>query len=328
MEKILITGATGLIGYNIVKQLIRKKRKVRVLVRSVEKAKALLPKECEFFQGDVTDFDSVRKAAAKCSVIYHAAGLPEQWVSDHSIFQKVNVHGTENVVKAAIENKVGKFIYTSTIDVFQGTLGNLYDESIIDPNPKNTFYERSKQDADRIVSNSLAKGLPATFIHPSGLIGPGPATSPGTNDFIVKLNKGEIPILLPGYIPLTYSEDIATGHILAEEKFRKGERYILSEATKSLLEIAKAVCKELKIEKVPRVMPIWVAEIISGSGEFISKFTGKPPLIPRGQLEFMQWGAIPDSQKAKKKLGWKPISFEEALRRTIQFLRESGRIQV
>lgn len=115
---VLVTGATGLIGYNIVKQLVENDRFPRLLVRSLAKAKAILPSSCEFVQGDITDPDSIRRAMEGVELVYHAAGLPEQWLPDDDLFQQVNVAGTRHMVEAALAVNVQKFIYTSTIDVF------------------------------------------------------------------------------------------------------------------------------------------------------------------------------------------------------------------
>jgi dihydroflavonol-4-reductase len=169
METTFVTGATGLVGYSIVAALLKRGRKVKALVRSVEKGKRLLPAECQPAEGDVTDKESLIKAMANCSVVYHAAGFPEQWMKNSDIFRQVNAVGTQNMIHAALEHNVQRFVYTSTIDVFKAGTGEMYDESVIDAEPKGTFYERSKQLADEYVAAALAKGLPAVFIHPSGV---------------------------------------------------------------------------------------------------------------------------------------------------------------
>ena len=118
METTLVTGATGLVGYNILMALRQRQRKVRVLVRSLEKARRRLPADCELVQGDVTDRDSVDRAMAGCRVVYHAAGFPEQWMKNSDIFDQVNVGGTCNMIDAALRQNIRRFVYTSTIDVF------------------------------------------------------------------------------------------------------------------------------------------------------------------------------------------------------------------
>ena len=318
-ERVLLTGGTGLVGSSIAQALVGAGRPVRALVRSRARGQAALPAAVELVEGDVTDAASLRRAVDGCAVVYHAAGLPEQWFADPAIFQRVNVQGTANMIEAALAAGVARFVYSSTIDIFAAAPGATYDETVIDPRPKGTYYERSKQDADRLVVAALERGLPAVFVHPSAVYGPAPAASPGLNDFIARILRGEIPMLLPGGMPVVYAPDLAVGHLLAE-KAAVGGRYILSESYHSLAEIAAAVVAAAGRGKVPRVMPMGVARAVSAAGEWLSRLTGKPPLIPAGQLCFLQWQARPSSARAQRELGWKPTPFASALPATIEYV--------
>lgn len=325
--KVLVTGATGLIGFNIALQLKERGDSVRILARSPEKARALFGDSVEVARGDITLPESLGPAVRDCEMVFHAAGFPEQWMKDPSIFQTVNVTGTRNVLEACAAAGVRRIVYTSTIDVFAGKAGEVYDESVLDPEPKATYYERSKQDADRVAAGFAAKGQDIVFLHPAGLYGPGPAGSPGMNQLIVDLDHGRIPMLLPGGVPLVYSEDVARGHILAADLAPSGARFILSESYLTLAEIARTICDELGIKKVPRVMPLWLGRTVSAAGEALSQLTGKPPLIPNGQLTFLQWQAVPSARRAIETLGWKPVPLQEGIRRTVQILRSAGMLR-
>ena len=321
MEITLVTGATGLVGYNIVNALLKRNRKVKALVRSIEKAQRILPRKCELIQGDVTNKDSLINAMMDCSIVYHAAGFPEQWMKNIDIFKRVNVSGTQNMIDVALQQKIKKFIFTSSIDVFAADTGQEFDESIIDPLPKGTIYQRSKQEADKRVVAALDKGLPALFIHPCGVYGPGPTDSPGTNDFIVKLYQGKVPALLPGGYPVVFGPDVGEGHVLAEEKAEPGSRFILCEAYYDLTELSRIILKELGInKKMPPVMPLPVAKMLAGLGEWLAGIINKPPLIPKGQLFFLQLQARPQSKKARQQLNWSPTPLREGLSKTISLL--------
>jgi dihydroflavonol-4-reductase len=321
MKTTLVTGATGLVGYNIVQSLLQRDRKVRLLVRSVEKAEKFFNNKCEITQGDITDLESIRKTMEGCQIVYHAAGFPEQWMKNPSIFHEVNVQGTQNMIKVALEQKIEKFIYTSTIDVFKAEKGKRFDESELDPNPKGTYYERSKQQADQYVNLAIDNGLNAIFLHPAGVYGPGPTDSPGTNGFITDLSQNKIPVLLPGGYPVVFAPDVGEAHFLAEEKGSTGDRFILSESYFDLTNLVIKILKELNItKKPPVVVPLPLVMAISTIGEWWSGISNKPPLIPKGQLHFLQWQAKPISKKAIDKLGWKPTPFQEGLRQTIQYL--------
>ena len=325
MDATLVTGSTGLVGYHIVCVLLQRGRRVKALVRSIDKGEALLPEACELVQGDITDQVSVQRAMQGCSVVYHAAGLPEQWLPDPARFHHVNVGGTQNVLEAALGHGVKRFIYTSTIDVFAGQAGHEFNESQLDPQPRGTYYERSKQVADRQVADAVQRGLPAVFLHPSAVYGPGPASSPGMRDAIRQLQQGQLPALPPGGCAVVFAPDVGEGHVLAEERAAIGSRYILSEAYYTLRELAQAVLTELDVQKSPPpTIPLPVARAMSWIGEGVARFTRRPPLIPQGGLYFLQWQAIPRSEKAQCELGWKPTPLREGLSRTIAFLdRES-----
>jgi len=227
------------------------------------------------------------------------------------------------MIEVALSHRIEKFMYTSTIDVFKGEKGKLFNESIIDELPKGTSYERSKQEAFRLVTEAMKDGLPAINLHPAGLYGPGYTNLPGINNFISDLKYKKVPMLLPGGLPLVYAEDVGEGHVLAEEKGKLGESYILSESYYELPFLAKQILTELGMRnKPPRVMPQSVVKMVSTLGEALAKLSGKPPLIPKGQLHFLLWGAIPDSSKAKKDLDWRPANLSEGLSKTIQFLTQ------
>lgn len=316
MGTTLVTGATGLVGHAIARSLLARGRAVRVLARSVPRARGIVPADCEVVEGDVTDPASVRAAVAGCDVVYHAAGLPEQWLADRSTFDRVNAGGTRSMVEAAMEEGVRRFVYTSTIDVFRAGQGESYDESVLDPEPKGTHYERSKQEADRIVVAAHDAGLPAVFLHPSAVYGRGPAGSPGVNDFVARLVRGEVPALLPGGMPCVFSDDVGEGHVRAEERAEPGARFILSERYATLEEIARIVCDRTG-RKLPRTLPLWAAKAASRATEAWAAVSRKPPLIPSGQLHFMQWGARPRNDRARAELGLDFTPLEEGLGRLL-----------
>jgi len=319
----LVTGATGLVGHAIVRSLRSRDRSVRVLARSVGRAEKVVPSGCEIVEGDVTDADSMRAAAEGCEVVYHAAGLPEQWLSDATIFDRVNVGGTRNAIDAAREHGARRFVYTSTIDVFRAGPGESFDESEIDPEPKGTYYERSKQEADRVVVAAVEDGFDAVLLHPAAVYGPGPAGSPGINDFVRRLLHDEAPGLLPGGMPVVYSGDVGEAHVRAEERAERGARYILSDRYVTLQEIARIVSEKAGT-KVPRTLPLWAAKAASVATESWAVLSGKAPLIPSGQLHFMQWGARPRADRAREDLDLDFVPVEEGVSRLLDTLDDPG----
>ncbi len=324
----LVTGATGNVGNAIARELVANGRDVRAMVRDPDRARALLPPACALVRGDVTDPASIAAALDGVDTVFHAAGLPEQWLPDPTTFTRVNVEGTANMLAAARQRGIARFVYTSTIDVFAWRPGVPFDESVIDPAPKHTHYERSKQEADRLVQREVERGLPAVFLHPSAVYGTSPTTSPGVNDLIVRLVRNEVPLLLPGVMPLVFADDVARGHLLAERS-EPGSRFILSESVWTLPDLAREIADAARevlgtTIRLPAVLPVWAARAISWVTEAGALLTGRPPLLPAGQLAFLLSGATPVADRARSVLGWQPRSLRDGLRATLRWLVDRG----
>jgi dihydroflavonol-4-reductase len=322
---VLITGGTGQLGNAIARRLANDGVDVRALVRTPERASiGVLPAGVKAVFGDVTDPKSLRAALHGCDTVYHAAGIPEQWRRDVGEFARVNVEGTRNVVEAALAAAVKRFVYTSTDDVLVQGPGEVFDESIINPNPGETPYQRSKKEADRIVTAALERGLPAVFLHPTGVYGPAPFLVKGLNDLLRQLAKREVPALLPGGMGVVYSDDVADGHVRAAAQAAVGARYLLAESFQSLTDIARAVAANEPRAKVPGVMPLPIARAVSMVGEQIAKVTGRPPMISRSVLRFLERGSRPSGARARTELGWNPTPFATGVERTLAYFKQQG----
>jgi nucleoside-diphosphate-sugar epimerase len=293
---VLVTGGTGMVGSCIIQSLLSRGHRVRALVRSPDKGRALLPAACTLVQGDVTAPETLPAAVADCAWVFHAAG-----------FQR--------------------FIFTSTIDVFRWRPGQTYDESELDPSPKATSYERSKQRADQLVADAVSSGLDAVFLHPSAVYGPAPSDSPGVNDLLLKLSHDKVPALLPGGFPVVFAPDVGEAHVLAASHAAPGARYILSERYYPLTDLAREMLSALGLtRKVPRVIPLWLARTISTLGELKAKLTSSPPLMPKGQLSFLQVDSYPSAQRATTDLGLSFTSLSAGLAQTVAWLRSTGKL--
>jgi nucleoside-diphosphate-sugar epimerase len=132
--------------------------------------------------------------------------------------------------------------------------------------------------------------------------------------------------LLPGSVPVVYVDDVGAGHVLAEEKAAVGERFILHESAHTLAEFTREVCNAAGAGKVPPTLPLWCARLFAAAGEAVAGMTGKPPVVARGQVEFLRTNARPSSARARERLGWVPTPFSTGVRRTIEWLRETGEL--
>jgi nucleoside-diphosphate-sugar epimerase len=322
--KVLVTGATGLIGNAVAKQLAAKGTHVRALVRDPARAKKLLPEGVELVSGDITDESSVRDAVRGTEVVFHAAGMPEQWQTHDAIFARVNRGGTQNVLRAALAEKVGRVIYTSTMDVFAAPSGGTLVETNVDPDEKPSAYERSKQAAEREADAVCKEGLDVVFMNPSAVYGPSPVHI-ALNSFFVQLLNGKMPLVPPGGMAIVYVDGVADAHVAAVERGKAGERYLLSDRHATNAELAAAiVAAEGKGRRVPSNAPVWLMKALAAISAPLARVFGFTPLIAPGQLSFLLWNASVDARKATRELGFVATSLDDGAKKTIAFLQGEG----
>jgi len=320
VTRALVTGATGKVGGAVARALLERGDEVRALVRDPAKAGRLLPGDVELVPGDVTDPESVERAVAGCELVFNAMGIPEQWLPDERTFERVNARGTETVVRAAREAGARRVVHTSTFDVFHAERGGRLDESRVADYPKGTAYERSKQRAEELAL--AARGdMGLVICNPAGVYGPTPASSISLDEeLFAPLLAGKLPLLPPGGLGVCFDAGVAAGHLLAAERGRDGERYVLCDRHVSLRELARMVVDAGGRGRVPPSLPAPAAKALAAAGEAIARATGLPPLLARGQLHFFMWDARPDTTKAQDDLGWEPTALEDGLGMAVRAL--------
>jgi len=320
----LVTGATGKVGGATARALLARGDEVRALVRDPSRAGRLLPSGVELVPGDVTDPASLAAAVSGCELVFNAMGLPEQWVRDEGIFERVNARGTENVIRAARDAGVRRAVHTSTIDVFHAERGGHMDESQLADYAKGTAYERSKQRAEELALAARGE-MELVMVNPAGVYGPTPASSMGFDDeMFAPLVRGRLPALPPGGCGVAFDAGVAAGQLLAADRGRDGERYILCDRHVSMRELAEAVVEAAGRGRVPLTLPSGLARALTAAGEALARIIRRPPLLPRGQLHFFMWDAWPDSTKAQEELGWEPTPLEDGVRAAVAALDGRG----
>ena len=226
-----MTGATGFIGGTVARQLRERGDEVVCLVRSPGKAAKLTELGCELVSGDLGDGAAIRAAMEGCDGVIHAAamyevGIPE---SQHQAMYEANVVGTENVLGAAREAGIAKIVYVSTCGAFGNTHHQIVDESYEHPGEDFTsYYEQTKVEAHRIAKRMIAEGLPCTIVQPGGVYGPGDTSQLG--DLLDQFLGGKMPLIpFPELgLCLAHVEDTAAGIVLALDKGRPGETYVIA----------------------------------------------------------------------------------------------------
>lgn len=314
---ILVTGATGTVGLGIVEKLAGGREPVRALVRDPVRAKKLLPPRIELAGGDVTAPATLDDACRGARLVFHAAGMPEQWQQDDGIFDRVNRQGTANVLAAARRAGVQRVVYTSTMDVFSAERGGTLVEEHIDTRAKPTAYERSKQAAEREADAIAKQGLDVVFVNPAAVYGPSPIRT-ALNLFFIKLLTGQVPLIPPGGLPLAYLDGVVAVHLAAAERGKSGERYLVADQHVSMVELARLILDaEGKGRRPPPRAPEWLVRGLAAASAPLARRFGFQPLVAPGELSFLLWDVRVDAAKAQRDLGFVPTPAAVGVQRTV-----------
>ncbi|KAL6649352.1 hypothetical protein ACP70R_013576 [Stipagrostis hirtigluma subsp. patula] len=330
--RVVVTGATGYLGGRLCAALADAGHAVRALARRSSDVSGL-PPSVEVAYGDVTDADSLAAAFDGCDVVFHVAAVVEPWLPDPSVFLKVNVGGLENVLKAAKRiPTVKKIIYTSSFFAIGPTDGYVADETQMHQGKAFcTEYEKSKVIADRIALQAAAEGVPITIVYPGVIYGPGKLT---TGNLVSRILIERFNGRLPGYIGDGYDresfchvDDVVGGHMAAMEKGRVGERYLLTGQNLSFMQIFN-MAANITNTKAPQFhVPLWLIEVYGWISVFVSRITGKLPLISYPTVHVLrhQWAYSCD--KAKTELGYSPRNLTEGLSEVLLWLKDEKQIK-
>ncbi len=323
---VLVTGGTGFVGANLVHELLKDGCGVRVLVRRSSDRTALEGCDVEFVEGDLLDPASLRRAAAGARVVYHVAADYRLWAPDPDALYRANVEGTRQLLSAAGEAGAARVVYTSTV----GTLGTPPDGS---PGTETTpvsladmvgAYKRSKFLAERVAEEWIGRGLPVVIVNPSAPVGPWDVKPTPTGQMIVDFLKGKMFASLDTGLNLVHVRDVARGHILAAERGRIGEKYILGSQNLSLIEIFRML-ERLTGLRAPRLrIPYPVAWLAAASMEGWARVAGGAPRVPLSAVRMARKRMYFDASKAVRELGLPQTDPGTALREAVEWFVARG----
>lgn len=321
-----ITGGTSSIGRVLVKELAVKGIPMRVMVRKNSNRSLLEFPGVTFVDGDVTDIDAIRKGMEGCQLVTHLAAIVGHNVPEAE-WWRVNRDGSRNVLQAAHELHVDSMVQVSSLSVLGSTQpGETADETRpIDTSKYVNLYQKTKHAADEIAKDYAAKGLAVKVVYPAFGYGCSQATShPSLQDqTLLRMAAGK-PVAIMGSgknrLCLSYYNDTADGILLAHEKGKAGEGYILGNDNLTFKEIWDAVADVLGKEPPRRRIPLPVLKLISSASRVI---TGKS-IFPPDFFEMIALDWCFSNRKARELLGWQPQSFHEGLRETWKEYKEQG----
>lgn len=301
--KYFVTGATGFLGGELVKQLRAAGHEVNASVRSPEKAKELEALGVRSFKGDVTDKESMREAMTGVDGVFHVAGWYKIGTKDKSDGVRVNINGTRNVLELMQELKIPKGVYTSTLAVNSDTKGKLVDETYRFTGKHISEYDRTKAVAHDISSEFIAKGLPLVIVQPGLIYGPGDTSS--LRESLINFLAGKLP-MLPQETAMCWAhvEDVARGHILAMEKGKIGESYFICGEPYKLYDAFKlasnATGKRAPMAGAPGMIKFISALAQPFDAILPDSYTSEGLRVIAGVTY------IGDNSKAKRELGYEP----------------------
>jgi dihydroflavonol-4-reductase len=322
----LVTGAAGFLGSHLVRQLVGQGHEVRMFLRKTSDVSGLQDIKAGRAFGDVLDYGSVKEALKGCDTLFHVAGKVSSRKKDHKEMEAVNVRGTASVLRAARDVGVGKVVVTSSLAaVGAAPSGRPADETTpFSPEQLGVKYASTKYAAEQEALKFEREGLPVVIVNPSVAIGPGD-THLASNGFIVRFCQGKI----PGYIDCGFNvvdvEDVAQGHILAAEKGRSGERYILGHTNLTMKALFGLLEKVTGVPAPKKRIPLPAARLLGFFSERVLdlSFPNFSSLdVESVKLARFFWYC--DSSKAVRELGFPQTPLEQTLEKTVKWFRDRG----
>jgi len=322
----LVTGATGFVGGAVARALVRAGTDVRVLARSKSDAQNLTGLSIERVEGDLLDPASLGAALSGCQQLYHVAAYYALWAKNPAIFYDVNVTGTRNVLAAARRAGIERIVYCSTIGAIGlpagGGLGT--EDTPVSLDQMAGHYKRSKYLAEQEALKFAKEGLPIVIVNPSAPVGAGDVKPTPTGQVIVDFMKGRMPAYIETGMNIVDVDDVATGHLLAMEKGRQGERYILGCKNLMLKDVFDILSGLTGVNapslRLPRSLVLPLAHV----NQWIASLTGRPPRIPLEGVKMAKYRMHYDCSKAIRELGIPQTPPEAALEKAVRWFRAHG----
>jgi len=322
----LVTGGNGHLGNNLIRLLLSNNQKVRTTVRNIHKTEPFKGLDCEVVQADITDRESLKKAFQGVTNLYAVAANFSMWAKNPKteIYDN-NMQGTQNVFDIAKECGIKNIVYVSSVASLDFTklpanVDNGYNKD------RRNWYYNSKNDSDKLALELGEKyGIRTVLVLPSAMIGDKAYKLSYSNNLVLQVLNGEIPVDTNVTLNWVDVKDVASGLYNAMQKGRNGERYVLSNEQHTTLQktvkIASELYPELKL-KMPKKAPKCLLYSVAGLMEFSSKITGKEPLLQRHYLD-MFYGLKQDYDisKSKKELDFNPKPSKKALEDALKYLK-------
>ena len=327
-----VTGASGFVGANLVHELVARGHQVKALLRDGADLRGLQGLAFDSIPGDLSDRGRLTAAMRGCDWCFHVAASYHLWLRDYAPMYAANVEGTRHVLEAAASAGCSRIIYTSTVGCIglprslNGTLLPADETAPVSAAQMSNHYKRSKWEAELAARELAARGLPVVIVNPSAPIGPRDVKPTPTGKIIVDFLNRKMPAYLDTGLNWVHVRDVAIGHILAAEKGRVGERYILGNTEGNwTMRQAFAVLQEITGVAAPNLqIPYFAALAAAHVDEMISRMTGKPPTAPLAGVRMARYKMFFDPGKAVRELGLPQTPSRQALADAVDWFQKNG----
>jgi len=327
--KAMITGGAGFLGQKLARALLGEGHEVRLLVRNPRTAVPTEEFPVTYAVGDLSDEVSLERACEGMDWVFHAAGLISYNPKKAELMRKTNVDGTRAVANAALKQKVKRLVYTSStaaIGVNEDPNVLLDEQTPFNARKLGLAYFDTKFDAERELLKVTERGLNSVIVNPGSLLGPGDTRryEKGYAGLVYKYNPR---VLFHGGINFVDIDDVVRGHLLALEKGKTGERYILGGENLSFGELIIRIDAILGRPPPNKYVPVAAMGLLAGGLRVLNRFGIDIHMTPELIRQVCSWYLYVDSTKAQHELGYKPQRIDRAIAGTIDWLKAIGRIQ-
>ncbi len=329
--KCFVTGGSGFIGANLVHELCRRGHSVRMLARRGTDLRGLEGADYELLEGDLGDRKLLQAGMKGFDWCFHAAASYHLWLPDYAPMYAANVDGTRNVLEAAFLSDCSRIVYTSTVGCIglpqkvNGTITPTDEDTPVSEAQMSNHYKISKWRAEVVARELVKRGLPIVIVNPSAPVGPRDVKPTPTGQIIVDFLNRAMPAYLDTGLNWVHVRDVAVGHILAAEKGRVGERYILGHAEGNwTMHEAFEVLEDVCGVRAPKIaLPYFVPLLAAYVNEGVSKLTGRPPKIPLAGVRMARHKMFFSPAKAIRELGLPQTPPREALADAAEWFRQN-----
>lgn len=331
-EKYLVTGACGHLGLNLISELVKRNKEIRVFVLPNDKNIKYLPENIEICYGDVTDKESLlpffRKEEGYEYIVIHCAAIVSIASKYSELVHNVNVNGVKNIADLCLQNKVKKLIYVSSVHAIkeEANKGLIRETKDFNPDYVEGLYAKTKAEASAYVLELCNKGLNAIIVHPSGIFGPNDHGPGHLTELIIDYAKKRLTAAVSGGYDFVDVRDVVDGIMLAIEKGKIGECYLLTNKYYSVEEILSFASESIKYKKIKTYLPLWFAKLTAPLAELYYKILKQPPLYTSYSLYTLESNSNFSHEKATKELGYNPRDIKVTIDDTVKYLKENKMI--